>query len=64
MQDLKATLVQIDQIWKDKVTNFSKYERIFERLDQTDLLVLPEMFRTGFSMNVNELEKTGTIQLE
>jgi predicted amidohydrolase len=55
MQDLNITLVQLDQIWEDKEANFSKYENIFYRLDPTDLIVLPEMFHTGFSMNIQEL---------
>jgi predicted amidohydrolase len=55
MQDLKLTLVQIDQIWEDKASNYSKYEHIFQNLDDTDLIVLPEMFNTAFTMNVAEL---------
>lgn len=55
MQDLKITLVQIDQIWEDKALNYSKYEHIFQNLDDTELIVLPEMFNTAFSMNVAEL---------
>ncbi len=55
MQDLKVTLVQLDQVWEDKAANFAKYNSIFERLEPTNLIVLPEMFQTGFSMNVEEL---------
>jgi predicted amidohydrolase len=55
MQDLKVTLVQIDQVWEDKGANLQKYAEIFSQLEQTDLIVLPEMFQTGFSMRVNEL---------
>jgi predicted amidohydrolase len=55
MQDLKLTLVQIDQIWEDKAFNYSKYEHIFQNLDDTELIVLPEMFNTAFTMNVAEL---------
>lgn len=55
MQDLKVTLVQIDQVWEDKNANFSIYESCFQQMGNSDLVVLPEMFHTGFSMNVNEL---------
>jgi omega-amidase len=55
MQDLNVTLVQIDQIWEDKRKNLQKYEAVFTQLTLTDLVVLPEMFHTGFTMNVNEL---------
>lgn len=54
MQPIKVTLVQADQIWEDKDGNLTKYESLLEDID-SDLIVLPEMFQTGFSMNVNEL---------
>lgn len=55
MQDLNVTLIQIDQIWEDKQSNFQKYEAIFSKLNKTDLIILPEMFHTGFSMSVELL---------
>lgn len=55
MQDLKITLLQVDQAWEDKQGNFNKYEAVFSHLVETDLVLLPEMFHTGFSMNVSAL---------
>lgn len=55
MQDLKVTLVQLDQVWENKEANIAKYDSIFENLEPTNLILLPEMFQTGFSMNVEEL---------
>ena len=55
MHDLKVTLIQADQIWEDKSANFSMYESFFMRITETDLIVLPEMFHTGFSMSVDQL---------
>jgi len=53
MQDLKVTLVQANQIWEDKDANFSNYLCLIESIiERTDLVVFPEMFDTGFSMNV------------
>jgi len=54
MQDLKITLVQIDQIWENKDANFHVYEDELREV-HSDLIVLPEMFQTGFTMNVAEL---------
>ena len=51
MQDLTISLVQIDQVWEDKKANFSLYEELLARIEKTDLILLPEMFQTGFSMN-------------
>lgn len=54
MQDLKVTLVQTNQVWEDKAANFENYSRLLQNI-KTDLIVLPEMFQTGFSMNTSEL---------
>lgn len=56
MQDLKITLVQTNQFWEDKEANLSHFESHFDQIDQpTDIIVLPEMFHTGFSMNAKPL---------
>ncbi len=55
MQDLKVSLVQIDQVWENKKANYSLYESCFQQIENSDLVILPEMFHTGFSMNVSEL---------
>lgn len=57
MQDLKVTLVQAYQIWEDKGANFTNFLRLIESINEpTDLVVFPEMFDTGFSMNVELAE--------
>ncbi|MDB0011386.1 nitrilase family protein [Crocinitomicaceae bacterium] len=55
MQDLKVTLVQADQFWEDKQANLENYDKLLANLEDTDLIVLPEMFHTGFSMNAEVL---------
>lgn len=55
MQDLTITLVQANQIWEDKTANFENYERLLHSSTKSDLILLPEMFSTGFSMNAHEL---------
>lgn len=54
MQDLKITLVQADQRWEDKSANFNNYQRLLNNIE-TELIVLPEMFNTGFSMETSHL---------
>lgn len=54
MQDLKVSLVQINQAWENKQENLAKYERLLKDID-TDLIILPEMFHTGFSLNAMAL---------
>jgi omega-amidase len=57
MQDLKISLIQADQLWEDKSGNFSLYESYFNELTDMDLILLPEMFHTGFSMNTENLSE-------
>jgi predicted amidohydrolase len=58
MQDLRVVLVQADQLWEDKEGNFRNYNRLFGDIEGVDLIVLPEMFHTGFSMNPSVLAET------
>lgn len=52
MQDLSVTLIQSGLHWENPVANLSMLEeKIRANTGQTDVIVLPEMFTTGFSMN-------------
>jgi len=53
MQNLRVTLVQANQVWENKSANYQNYLRLLESVN-TDLIVLPEMFHTGFTMDVNK----------
>jgi omega-amidase len=49
MYDLTITLIQPDLVWENKKSNLLKFEDFFQKIDRkTDLIVLPEMFNTGF----------------
>jgi omega-amidase len=49
--------VQIDIAWEDKEENFNRVRALLEESEiaSDSLIVLPEMFATGFSMNVAEI---------
>jgi len=48
---LKLTIVQTNLIWENKIENLQRFQSIIEKLNKkTDLIILPEMFTTGFSM--------------
>ena len=54
MQDLTITLVQAELAWEDAAANLFHFDRIFEKFyEPTDLIILPEMFNTGFTMNTS-----------
>jgi predicted amidohydrolase len=59
MRDLRITLVQANQIWEDKQANLRHYEQLISGVS-TDLIVFPEMFHTGFSMNPEKLAEKMT----
>ena len=51
MQDLRITTIQSTLHWEDKPANLAMFDKKMEGLaGTTDLVVLPEMFTTGFSM--------------
>ncbi|MFY0643537.1 MAG: nitrilase family protein [Bacteroidia bacterium] len=54
MSTLNVSLLQFDIAWKDKSTNFNKIETMAKSIERTDLILLPEMFQTGFSVEYPE----------
>jgi omega-amidase len=51
MQDLNVTLVQADLVWEDISANLARFDEALDTFTgKTDLIVLPEMFSTGFTM--------------
>jgi omega-amidase len=53
---LQIALIQTDLYWKDKVANMAMLEEKISQLQKNlDLIVLPEMFPTGFTMDTKEV---------
>src|SRR3989344_3735997 len=51
MNDLKITIIQSNLHWENKEKNLEMFsQKIASISEATDLIVLPEMFTTGFSM--------------
>lgn len=56
MQDLTIALVQSAQHWEDKEANLADFEKKLAPIDAgVDLILLPEMFHTSFTMNASDL---------
>ena len=56
MNLLKTTLIQSDLYWQDVDANLAMFEeKIWQIEGQTDIIILPEMFNTGFSMKAEKL---------
>jgi len=57
MENLKITIIQPDIIWENIQANLDKYSAIIDGIVSTDVIVLPEMFTTGFSMKPENLKE-------
>lgn len=59
MPDLTVTIVQADLAWEDSSANLARLSAVLPAGPMnTDLIVLPEMFATGFSMNPAPIAQT------
>ncbi len=55
---MKISVIQPDSVWEDKSRNFQKLGELITPLhNNTDIIVLPEMFNTGFSMHPAKLSE-------
>ncbi len=62
MDNLRVTIVQAKLVWEQPHKNIAHFTDLLNDVQSgdTDLIVLPEMFNTGFSMNATLLaEQTG-----
>ena len=57
--NLKISCIQSDLIWENIDQNLNEFKDKLNQIpNKTDIVVLPEMFTTGFSMNSIELAET------
>lgn len=56
MQDLKVSVIQSETHWESVGANLAMFEEKIWQIDEdTDIIVLPEMFSTGFTMSSQKL---------
>lgn len=56
MNTISVTLIQSDLAWEDKTANLLQFEKKINSIKEaSQIIVLPEMFSTGFSMKPSEL---------
>lgn len=58
LADLKLALVQTTLVWHDAKANRARFEVLLENARGGDLVILPEMFTTGFSMDSEALAES------
>lgn len=54
---MKIAVIQTDIIWESPKDNYNNILELIRNLDKTDLIVLPEMFSTGFSMDSKRISE-------
>ena len=52
---LKVTTIQADLIWESPIENLKQFSIKLKSISDTDVIILPEMFTTGFSMDSERL---------
>ena len=63
MQNLRITTVQSELSWENIGANLLRFEaKLASLAGKTDLIILPEMFTTGFSMQPQKSAETMTGQ--
>ncbi len=58
MSRLLVTIIQTALSWEDKAANLAMLEEKIGSIEKTEIVVLPEMFSTGFSMQPEKLAET------
>lgn len=58
METLYITLLQSDIVWEQPDANLKNYDKLLAGVGHTDLVVLPEMFTTGFTMHPLKMKET------
>lgn len=55
-EELQIALIQSHLLWENPIANLDKFDTLLEQVsEEIQLIVLPEMFTTGFSMNPVDL---------
>jgi omega-amidase len=54
-EKLNITLVQTELYWEEKYNNLARFDALIGKIENADIIVLPEMFTTGFSMQAEKL---------
>jgi len=58
-EKLKIALIQSDLVWENPKQNRANFTRKIENIsEEVDLIILPEMFTTGFTMHAEKVAET------
>ena len=55
---LNITLIQSTLFWEDVDSNLAHFDNLLSDVEETDIILLPEMFNTSFCLELNHLAET------
>ena len=55
---MRISALQYDIQWENNEANYRLVEELLQQVENPDLIILPEMFNTGFSMEASKLAET------
>ena len=66
MKDINIAMIQTDLYWRNTSTNLQLFSDFLDEVHKkTEIVILPEMFSTGFTMDIEGLQQpTGKLTLE
>ncbi len=62
MKDLNVAVVQCDLAWENPAVSRNHIEKLMRDYAKADVIVLPEMFTTGFSMNAQHIAEAHDLE--
>jgi predicted amidohydrolase len=51
LENLNVSIIQTSLYWQNRAANLAHFEKLMEQISKTNLIVLPEMFTSGFTMD-------------
>lgn len=58
MSILNIAIIQQDLVWENAEANHKLFEQEIKKIQNADLIILPEMFNSGFTMQPNKVAQT------
>ena len=55
---MKISLIQTSLQWEDHQANRQRFSELIDQIEETNMIMLPEMFATGFTMNPEAVAET------
>ena len=55
MENLIVSIIQTSLHWQNRAANLNHFEKLMAQIDKSNLIVLPEMFTSGFTMQAKQV---------